>query len=238
MKCIATAALLAGVALLAPGRPTRADDAPKPGEIERFDLVVREDLFAGFNGDDAALKRGLDKCEETLAKNPKHAQALVWRGAGRVYLASVAFNAKKQADGVKLWTTGMKDLDDAVALEPKNPAVRIPRAAVLMPASRFVPPGMAKPLLEKVKVDFETIYELQKKDLDQLGTHPRGELRMGLADVYRRLDQAEKSRAQLDAVVKELPGSKYAARAKEWIAAKPDAALAHKCIGCHTPKGK
>jgi hypothetical protein len=33
-----------------------------------------------------------------------------------------------------------------------------------------------------------------------------------------------------------LPNTKYAERAKEWLAAKPDAKLAHVCIGCHRGK--
>jgi hypothetical protein len=37
----------------------------------------------------------------------------------------------------------------------------------------------------------------------------------------------------LEAVVKELPGTKYATRAAEWLAAPPDVKLAHTCIGCH-----
>jgi hypothetical protein len=222
------------VALTACGWQTRADEKPKPDPKGRFDLVVREDLFAGFGGDAKALERGLTACDEALAKDPKNAEAMVWRGAGRVFQAGQLFQAKKTADGLKMWTSGLKDMDDAVKLEPKNVGVRIPRAAVLMPTSRFVPGEQAKPLLETVRGDFEAIYELQKNDLDKLGTHPKGELRMGLAEVYRRLDQADKSKAQLDAVVKELPDSKYATRAKEWLAAKPDAKLYHDCIGCHT----
>ena len=62
----------------------RASDPPTPARTERFDNVVREDLFAGFAGDADALARGLKKCDEALAKNPKHAEALVWRGAARV----------------------------------------------------------------------------------------------------------------------------------------------------------
>jgi hypothetical protein len=46
----------------------------------------------------------------------------------------------------------------------------------------------------------------------------------------------DKSNEQLRAVEKELPDTKYAARAKEWLAAKPDAKLAHNCIGCHRAK--
>lgn len=232
-----TAAVLAVAAW---GWQSPAQDKPKPDAkaepkpAERFDLVVREDLFAGFNGDAKALERGLKACDDALAKDPKNAEAMVWRGAGRVFQAGQLFQAKKTADGLKLWTAGLKDMDDAVTLEPKNVGVRIPRAAVLMPTSRFVPGEQAKQLLDTVRGDYEAIYDLQKKELDKLGTHPKGELRMGLAEVYRRLDQADKSKAQLDAVVKELPDTKYAARAKEWLAAKPDAKLYHNCIGCHT----
>src|SRR4051812_37320275 len=87
---------------------------------ERFDKVVREDLFAGFGGDDEALSRGMKKCEEALAKNPKHAEAMVWRGAGRVFQSGQAFQKKDFITGMQLWTAGLKDMDDAIALEPKN----------------------------------------------------------------------------------------------------------------------
>ena len=213
-----------------------AAEGERPADRERFDNLVREDLFAGFTGDADALERGLKNCEAALAKDPNHAEALVWRGAARVYQAGQAFSAKKSGEGFKLYSTGMKDMDDAVKLEPKNVGVRIPRASVLSAASRGMPAGMAKPLLETVRGDFETIYAGQKErgDLDKLGKHPRGELRMGLADVYRRLGEAEKSAAQLDAILAELPGGKYAKRAAEWKAAEPGAKLVHNCIGCHT----
>ena len=210
--------------------------ADRPAERERFDNLVREDLFAGFKGDNELLERGLKNCELALAKDPKHAEALVWRGAARVYKAGQAFAAKKSGEGFKLYSSGMKDMDEAVKLEPKNVGVRIPRASVLTAASRGMSAAMAKPLLETVRGDFETIYAGQKArgDLDKLGSHPRGELRMGLADVYRRLGDADKSAEQLDAILKELPGGKYAARAAEWKAADPKAKLVHNCIGCHS----
>lgn len=211
-----------------------AQDDTKPNTAkDRFDYQVREHIFQGFNGDDEELAKGIQICEEAIKKNPKHAEALVWRGAARVYQAGELFAAKKPAEALPLWTSGLKDMDDAVKYEPENPGVRIPRAAVLLPAAREAPPAMGKPLLEKVEADFEHIYEQQKDHLEKLGTHPRGELRMGLADVYRLQGKADKSTEQLKAVIQELPKSKYAERAEQWLAAKPDAKLEHTCIGCH-----
>ena len=226
--------LCLGLLMVGVGGVIYGQVAATPKTAERFDLIVREDIFAGFGGDEERMARGLRLIDETLAKTPKHAEALVWRGAGRVFQSAQAFQNQKFADGMKLWNSGLKDMDDAVALEPKNPGVRIPRAAALLPAIHNAPPAMTKNLIPKAVDDYETMYEMQKNDLDKLGTHPLGELRMGLADAYRLAGQLDKSRTHLEALAKELPDSKYAKRAKEWLGAKDDAKLVHNCIGCHT----
>jgi hypothetical protein len=210
-----------------------ATKSEKTKPKERFDHEVREYLFAGFGGDKEALQRGLKTCEETLEKNPKHAEALVWRGAVRMFQSGQAFNKGDFAEGMKNWKSGLKDMDDAIELEPDNIGVLIPRAAAMLPAGRSAPPAMGKPLLIKVRADFERTYKRQKNYLDQLGEHPLGELRMGLADVYRLLGQLDRSKEQLSAIQKELPDTKYALRATDWLAAPPNKKLAHNCIGCH-----
>ena len=149
-------------------------------------------------------------------------------------MAGQAFSKQDVAKGMQLWTSGLQDMDKAVELEPDNIAVRIPRAAVLMPASSGAPEFMAKPLLGKAKADFEFIYKKQEKYLDQLGEHSRGELRMGLADVYRRLGEHDQSRNQLEAIKTELPDSEYSERAEQWLASDVKVKLMHNCIGCHS----
>jgi pentatricopeptide repeat protein len=44
-------------------------------------MKVRQDFFDGIRGDAAALDRAQKLCEDTLAKDPDHAEALVWHGA-------------------------------------------------------------------------------------------------------------------------------------------------------------
>ncbi|HEY4892173.1 MAG TPA: hypothetical protein VII10_10725, partial [Reyranella sp.] len=58
---------------------------------QRFDFKVREDMFAGMDGDTAAFDRALKLIDETLATDPNHAEALVWRGDARLFLAGQAF---------------------------------------------------------------------------------------------------------------------------------------------------
>ena len=212
---------------------------------ERFDYEVREDLFAGFAGDAEALARGLATCEAKLKAEPEHAQAMVWRGAGRMFLAGQKFQTGDTLGGFTLWSQALADMDRAVEIEPDDIGVRIPRAAVLVGAGRNAPPAMGRPLLEKVRGDFELILETHEGHIaaaaakgrtvtpSDIGEHPWGELRMGLADVYRLLGEREKSRAQLEAVRADLPGTDYATRAGEWLRAEPDATLAHNCLGCH-----
>jgi len=221
--------------------PLFADDPLSPQKAEvpvveekRFDLIVREDIFAGFQGDETALARGQTECENALKKNKKNAEAMVWLGAIKVFKAGTLFGQNKPLEALPMWTSGLKNMDDAVKLDPDNVGVRIPRASVLLPAARNTPPSMSTPLLKTVQGDFEYIYKKQADHLDSLDNHSRGELRMGLADTYRLLGQLDKSKEQLEAITKELPDTEYATNAQNWLSAAPTTKLAHSCIGCHS----
>jgi hypothetical protein len=225
---------LAGAVIAQEKSAAPGEVAPAKTATERFDLEVREDIFAGFEGDEDALKRGEEKCEQALKDNPKNSEAKVWLGAVRVFKAGQLFQQNKPLEAMPLWNKGQKDMDDAVAMDPDNVGVRIPRASVLLPSARNTPAMVREPILKKVREDFEYIYNKQAKHLDELGEHSRGELRMGLADTYRLLGQLDKSNEQLEAVAKELPDTEYASVAKKWLAAEPKTKLAHNCLGCHS----
>ena len=107
---------------------------------QRFDFKVREDMFAGMDGDTAAFDRAMKLIDDTLATDPNHAEALVWRGDGRLFLAGQAFQRGAFADGQALAAQATADMDRAVALAPDNIAVRVPRAAGLLPFARSMRP--------------------------------------------------------------------------------------------------
>jgi tetratricopeptide (TPR) repeat protein len=227
-------AAVMGAALLTSVRPGAAQEPKRDAAQERFDLKVRTDFFAGFAGDQKRLERGMKACEEMLAKDPKHGEALVWHGTGLLMQARAFFEKGEQQKGIPLWIRSLKEMDDAVRYEPDNPGVRIPRGAVLMTASRFVPDEKQKTaLLERATSDFERVYELQKNSLGRLGTHPRGELLMALAEGARRQGKEDRARAYLEQVKATCKDSDYDKRATEWLGDRT--LMAHTCIGCHTP---
>ncbi|MBI3494041.1 MAG: hypothetical protein HY047_20025, partial [Acidobacteria bacterium] len=119
-----------------------------PAATQRFDYLVRADFFAGVAGNDARLQQAMDLCERTLAENPKHAEALVWHGAGLLVRAGQAFGKGDMANGGSLFGRALKEMDDAVALAADNPGVLIPRAAVLLEATKNMPPETARPLVQ------------------------------------------------------------------------------------------
>jgi tetratricopeptide (TPR) repeat protein len=208
-----------------------AQAAPAPA---RFDVLVRTDFFAGFGGDQARLAKGMEACERTLADNPKHAEALVWHGAGLAFQGGMAFQKGDMQTGMPLWTRGLAEMDEAVVLEPDNVGVRIPRGALLLTATRTMPPPMATPLLEKALADYEHTLEIQSTYFHTLGDHPKGELLFGLAEGYSRLGQLDKARAYFERLTQDAPSSGQTVKAREWLATGtlPKSAGIG-CVGCH-----
>src|SRR5947207_249674 len=118
----------------------QAAQPPADAATQRFDYLVRADFFAGAAGDAARLQKVVDVCEKALAGNPKHAEAMVWHGAAMLVRASFAFQKGDMNAGMPLFGQGVKEMSDAVALAPDNPGVLIPRGAVLIEATKNMPP--------------------------------------------------------------------------------------------------
>lgn len=213
----------------------QSSSTPGSNSRERFDFLVRADFFAGFAGDQAALERGMKVCEDTLAKNPNHAEALVWHGGGLVFNAGQAFQKADVRKGVELWDRGLKEMDRAVGLEPNNVGVLIPRGASLLTVSRFVQDKAAgRALLEKGVGDYEKVLELQKPYFARLSSHARAELLFGLAQGWARLGDTVKARVYFQRIVNECKDSGRQPQAAAWLEKGTLAGTdAMSCTGCH-----
>lgn len=201
---------------------------------ERFEQLVREDFFAGMSSDQARFNRGMQKCEEVLAKDPKNPSALVWHGTGLFVRSGVAYRQGDTASGQELNQRAMKEMGDAVALAPESLQTRIPRGAILISSARYMDDDIAKPYLEIGVQDYEKALALQKRHFDQLSAHAKGELLGGIADAYRRLGNTAKAQEFLNKIARDLPGTPYDKQAARWL--KDLSAVGKQerfCLGCH-----
>jgi tetratricopeptide (TPR) repeat protein len=209
--------------------------APAPGAAAaspRFDFEVRADFFAGLTGDAARFARAMARCEEVLAADPDHAEALVWHGAGLMSQAGALFMKGDTANGIQLWTKALGEMNRAVGLAPDQAGVRIPRGATLFDASRHVPEAQRAPLLKLAIGDFEHTLKLQEAYFSKLSDHAKGELLFGLADGWARAGDEPKAREYFTRLMKDASRSGRAAYAQAWLDGKPPAEPGG-CVGCH-----
>jgi len=202
---------------------------------QRFDFKVREDMFAGLDGDTAAFDRAMKLIADTLAREPDHAEALVWRGDGRLFLAGQAFERGDIAEGRKLSAEALADMERAVALAPNAIAVRVPRAAGLMAYARGLrrfDRGEADRLTKIAVGDFEFVLQASQPFWSSMAEHGRGEVLGALADGWLMLGETAKAHVFLDRMTSELPGTAYAKNAT-LRRADPAAPVALTCLGCH-----
>jgi tetratricopeptide (TPR) repeat protein len=209
--------------------------APEQAPADVWDYsIVRADMFAGLAGDATRFAKAMEASERTLARNPKHPEALVWHGAGLFFQSGQAFQRGDMATGGPLWDRGLAEMNEAVSLAPDKLAVIIPRGSVLLQAARFVPAPMAEPLLKTGVGDYERVLQLQQSYFHTLGDHPKGELLFGLADGYARLGDKAKARAYFERLIADAPTSGQASRGKAWLetGVVPEA-KGLGCFGCH-----
>jgi pimeloyl-ACP methyl ester carboxylesterase len=209
-------------------------DSAAPRRAERFDMKVREDMFAGFDGDEDAFKNAMALIDRTLAANPNHAQALTWRGAGRMFLAGQAFRRGATAEGLKLQAEGLADLDRGVALEDSI-GTRAARGPVLMNYATFARPhdkAFADKLTATAIADFEFIVARNEPTWAGLDSHDRGELLGALATGWLQLDKAPTAAPYLERMIAELPNTPYAKAAADHRG-DPKSKAPLTCLGCH-----
>ena len=221
------------------GREAQQQKPSPDASPERFDMQVRSDMFAGMAGDREALERAMKLCEQALAQNQKNAAALVWHGSGLVFQAGQMFRAGNFTDGKQVIVRGFGEMDDAVALAPESLTTLIPRGASLLGyAAHSGDPARAKPRLLQGLADYEKVLAIQKPTWNTLPVHSRGELLSGLVAGWMRAGDAAKARNYAQHIVDEMPGTRYAARAKEFLAASPAPTLLDwQCMGCHASAG-
>jgi hypothetical protein len=204
---------------------------------QNFDPRIRADFFAGFAGDAKAMERGLAAAEDLIhSDSTVAAEALSWHGSGLLAQAGAKFGRGDYQAGGELWGKAVAEMDEAGKRQPDNPAVLIPSAAAMFAASRFSPPQMGKPILQKALADYEHVFDLQKGFFDRLSGHMRGELLFGLADGYSRDGNAEKARFYFEKLAAVGAESGHLEQAQLYLKGEKYTVNGIGCVGCHVGK--
>jgi hypothetical protein len=224
-----TAAVIVAIVAFPASRESVAQEgsndaaAPKAQRAKRFDEIVREDFFEGLAGDTAALARAMKVCEDALANNPAHAEALVWHGSGLLANAGKAFEGGDVSKGLTLWQQGLEEMNRAVALQPDSVGVLIPRGAALLEVSKHTPDQLqAAQLLKTGVADYEKVLRLQEAYFAKLSAHARGELLFGLAEGFHRLGDIGKAKTSQDLLTPRKPVSGLRPRTRQRSGINPE----------------
>ena len=208
LKRIAVAALMASLCW------SQADYCPRKSGSIQLRFVICSPGWAAIRMRSSA-PWGLSKnCSRRIRTTPKP-----WSGTAPVHFSSRGWMARSDMQRrIALFSKGTSEMNRAVSLEPDSIAVRIPRGGTL----RMLAPGMPNfpiltTLIENARSDYQHAFDMQKDQLDSMGTYPLGELLQGLGDLYSRQGKTEEAQKYYIMIQAKLRGTIYAERAEEWM---------------------
>jgi hypothetical protein len=194
-------------------------------------------VFAVMSGPREDFERLMKTVEEALTADPSNAPATLLHG---VMLSRRSLDAIQNNDGKaagEFWAASLRELDRARALAPENESIIGSRAALLISASRSMPPQVPKPFLPSVVNDFEKVLRGWESGgtLNDRSVHERGELLTGLAQGLAETGDANRARAYFQRIATDMRGTVYAERAQGWLDGRPESAdpKFFSCVGCH-----
>jgi len=148
-------------------------------------------------------------------------------------MAGRALEAGDQAGARSLSSAGMADMDRALALEPSNVGVLVPRAAVLLAvACNQRDPARMRELAAQSAANFESALALRQKAFPKLAQHNRGEYLSGLAESWALAGKEDTAERYLRRILAEVPNSAYSERAAAKLANWADRRPLN-CQSCH-----
>ena len=230
--------MAAAVLALPAGLPAQAPEPPVSDSRLGVDTLVREDVFAGFQQNDLARLARAEKNIELLIESRRmdRASLLAWQGASALTRAVHASEkilsqefSRHYRRAIDLFAEAMRDGADVAAV------FAIVGGANASLAERL-PAVERKAAWEQGYGAYAQLFRLQSAILSKLPLHHRGELLSGLAQSAQRSGRVVEAVGYLDQILESLPGTPYAAAAREW---KDEPAARSKgnltCRTCHTP---
>jgi hypothetical protein len=229
--CLAFASVLAAGAVQGPIPPI---------EDTRLTVhtLVREDIFAGFMGDNLArLERAERNIDQLLTNRPgERANLLAWKAGATTYRAVRAHEAGNAAEFDRLFAQARAGFAEAAGLTSGNDGVAaITGGTMAVFGDRF--PDAHQAVAWSLAYDnYSLLWKQQGANIEKMPVHFKGEVLAGLTQSAQRTGRADEVSAHLDRMLTLLAGTRYEPVAQQWKADPSSAATSNlTCKNCHNP---
>jgi hypothetical protein len=203
--------------------------------------LVREDIFAGFRGDNIErLERAERNIEILLKERPdERGNLLAWKAGAATYRAVRAHEAGQAEEFGRRYKEALDGFD--AAGKAVNPGASIVGVAAITGGTMAV---FADRLPQKDRAaawalaydNYSKLWQQQGPGIEKLPVHHKGEVLSGLTQSAQRTGRTAEAAQYLDTMLTVLADTPYEAMAKQWKSDPASAATTNlTCKNCHAP---
>ena len=200
--------------------------------------LVREDIFAGFMGDDLErFSRGEKTIQILLEQRPGEKPVLLaLQGSATLYRAVRALEDNRADEFRAKYRQALDLFAEARKLGPKVVGVVAVTGGTYTIFADRLPEEYRGAAWSQAYDAYQALWKLQAPAVEKLPLHLRGELLGGLAQSAQRTGRTREAMEYLDKILALLPDTPYEPIAKQW---KKDPEMAAgtslTCLTCHAP---
>ena len=200
--------------------------------------LVREDIFAGFMGNDMVrFARAERNVEQLLKDRPdQRGNLLAWRGGAKMLRAVLAHEAGNSGEFLKHLEEARAAFAEASQQTSGNDgAAAITGGTYVVFADRLPEPHRATAWADAYS-NYSLLWKQQGPAIDKFPVHHRGEVLGGLVQSAQRTGRTEEMAQHLERMITLMAGTPYEATAQQWKADPASAATTRvTCKNCHNP---
>lgn len=198
--------------------------------------LVREDIFAGFLGDDMEqFARGEKNIDILLEKRPNEkADLMAWKGGAALYRAVRAHEANRTDEFQKYYNQALDIFSQSRQINPQSGgAIAVIGGSYVILGDRLPKEYRAAAWAQAYEC-YQALWKFQGSSVEKLPVHLRGELLGGLAQSAQRTGRTQEFEQYLDKILAVLGNTPYEPVAKKWKE-NPKAAASGSitCLSCH-----
>ncbi|MFY9572169.1 MAG: hypothetical protein WAV20_12290, partial [Blastocatellia bacterium] len=198
--------------------------------------LLREDIFAGFLGDDMErFTRGEKNIDLLLVQRPaQRANLLSWKGGAALYRAVRAHENNKPEEFQRYYREALDLFAQAAKLPSGNDGVAAITGGSFAVFGDRLPKEYRMAAWSAAYENYQALYKVQAGVIDRLPAHFRGEVFAGLAQAAQRTGRKEEAAEYVEKILAVLPNTAYESAAKKWKANPGSAATTSiTCMTCH-----